>query len=1526
VNPSGTNDLVITIGGDLSAFQSVLDQLPGLAQTALGNVQQAVSSVDFSAVSSGADQASQAIGNASTAAGEFSTSAGTAVAAAGELADDWSTLASSATAVEASTTDVSDSLTSLADATASAGSDLGDLDDSAASLDDAIAAMGDSLDSADDAISAAADAASELADDWGDLGDAAASAESAVSAVGDSLEDAAQAATDAAAGLSDSTDAASSAGDAMDSLGDSSSSAADALGEAGTEAGTASAEIAETGEAAAESMEAFQELAAEIGGGILTFEGLKEILVEGATAYGEEQQAALALAATLGNQTEANEAIDAVKELSNSLGVAQDSAISAQQKLVALGVGLDNIPQTLTAIANGAAAMNTAFDSAAQRFSMIINSGTLAARGLTSIGLSAQDVGAAMGMAGVPTADLSTAFQQLDVQTRANVLDMAEMNKNAGLAQEAASGVAGSWNQVANAFENAQVQIGQLTNGFSGLASVAVGAIHGLESAFVGLAGAISPLVDIAIAVGQAMITEFTAVGQVITDVLTGNFKAIPGDIASANAAITAALQNGLNQIQADFTQSGATMHQIWDTNMQGVASASGQATSAINATGAAAGGAGAAAGKAGQQFQGAATSINVLQAAANKTAQDFGAIATAFAAGTVSQATYTAGLTAMVTAQEAANGGLESAHNAALVVQNDYHILQVNAQNAATSFTATAVAYAAGSATLGQYTTALAAMNAAQMAANNGIENAGTAALLAANDYQNIAVKATNAATTVTALGAAAEDGTASWTQYDAALKQLVADEENANNGFLSAQTQMLVATEAYQDMGVAAANAAQNVQTLAEGLVDGTVSLAQYTAGLKAAYQTEMDLNNGIVSVHTQLLMAENDFTTLAQAATTAANKVTGYAQALAAGYPVLQQWANTVVASGAAATAAAGGVESFATASSTLAAQEKLLQQALANAQTVLAAAEQGYMDGTVSAGQLQKALQGVKTAQDALNGSTTTGTADIKAATAAQSGLASAFSSTASAQQGLNTSMSTGASTDSTYATNLQQINGQMVNLGNYSTSANVATSTFASTLNVLNGQFVSIGTAAAGATSSGLAPFATQLAVINGQFQNLPSAAGAAASAIQGVGTAAGQAAQAVQSLGQELDGTMGATPGNLNMSLSANQLYNEPTGIVSGIGDTALIQDPTWLNTYGGPNATANDTAPGEDTPSIYDSTASITAVGKSAATATSAVAALTTSATSASAALNTVSTAAQSVSQAQQDLNTDYQTFIQTGQGLEQVLSDFQTLQQANNNAMGTTTTSLDNLATGADDATAALSSGSDGATQALGSLSQGATIVTQTFSGAAGAITGDIVPAMNALNDGFTPLTKSLEGLSSASINASNYVDTFYQAAQNATPPMVAVGNDLGTLGTQLGILLPVITAVNKAGQSVESTQDYFDTTTVTGDAGNPEILSAINGVPMGGNLPIFGNPNGNLANYNWNQPVAPGSGFGGGATGADMPSFTSTVPAGSVVNLNVNAGVVAGQGGLQQLSNMIGQTLVNTLASKGIRLNRQ
>lgn len=302
-----------------------------------------------------------------------------------------------------------------------------------------------------------------------------------------------------------------------------------------------------------------------LGAGLITFATLRDLAEETAQAFGKLQLAEIALGAITGDATAAAAALQTVKQLADQLGFAQESFITAEQKLVALQVPLAQIPQALEAIATGARGMLVPFDQALQRFDLAVDSGQLAGRSLTALGLTIQDVAAAMGMANQPLQVIRDSFKNLaETGERAQVISAALFAKFPTVADAAATSVVASWQRVENAGTTALQEIGRQLDGFSGLFQVIVGAIKILETAFTGLLLPIKVVADTVVLLVSGVVDAIEGIIKALYNAASGNLADAGGAIRDTFTKVKADFQNFGQNIQQDWKATSDAMSRIW--------------------------------------------------------------------------------------------------------------------------------------------------------------------------------------------------------------------------------------------------------------------------------------------------------------------------------------------------------------------------------------------------------------------------------------------------------------------------------------------------------------------------------------------------------------------------------------------------------------------------------------------------------------------------------------------------------------------------------------------------------------------------------------------------------------------------------------------------------------------------------------------------------------------------------------------------------------------------------------------------
>jgi uncharacterized phage infection (PIP) family protein YhgE len=535
VNPTGTNDLVITIGGDLSGFEEALAQIPQLAQQAFAQVQSAIAGIDFSGAGGGASDATDGLQALGAAAQQIDTDL-QGVAATASASDE--ALASTAGASEAlasglagladDATSVATDMSEIGSAAADAGEGLAASATDAADLADSIAALSDAASDTGDGLETIADSAGDASAGMATLADSASGVDDSVSSVADAAEAAATAGDDLTEALGNVDGAASEVASEASTMSDSVEGASESLNEAGQSAESASESFSQMGE----------QLVA-IGEGIAGFEVLKDLGSDAITAAGNIQTATVSLQALGMSSEQASQTIENLEALAVNDALSMPDLLLAQQRMTALQVPLAQIPTLITDAAGAAATMNISFSRVVQQIDNMVSSGTVSVSTLARMGVSAQSFVAAMNqVGGQGTADvnnLSTAFAGLSKGQAIQVVELAMQSLGNSVAAQAAT-IPGQLKIIQTSFDILLEDIG---NNIAPATSGVVQGVQALLSGFMSLPGPIKEVTEDLLAISVATIAAAAAFGGISAAIGTTFGAATIGAIATVGTAIS---------------------------------------------------------------------------------------------------------------------------------------------------------------------------------------------------------------------------------------------------------------------------------------------------------------------------------------------------------------------------------------------------------------------------------------------------------------------------------------------------------------------------------------------------------------------------------------------------------------------------------------------------------------------------------------------------------------------------------------------------------------------------------------------------------------------------------------------------------------------------------------------------------------------------------------------------------------------------------------------------------------------------
>ena len=223
------------------------------------------------------------------------------------------------------------------------------------------------------------------------------------------------------------------------------------------------------------------EIASVLGVGI----GLEEIGREALTAYAGVERADIALTFLTKDAAGAASTIERLKELSMSDALSFPDLLQAQVRMTAFGFSAASIPPLMQAAADTAAGTFRDFDSVTNAIERMALGGLAGGRQLATLGISAEDLGKALGVTG---SEAQKAFKALDVADRVEKLTEA-LQKFHGAAAAMADSLTGQWQKFQNQLHFTMEEIGkfgatdanQFLGWMQGVAESAEKSVKGLE-------------------------------------------------------------------------------------------------------------------------------------------------------------------------------------------------------------------------------------------------------------------------------------------------------------------------------------------------------------------------------------------------------------------------------------------------------------------------------------------------------------------------------------------------------------------------------------------------------------------------------------------------------------------------------------------------------------------------------------------------------------------------------------------------------------------------------------------------------------------------------------------------------------------------------------------------------------------------------------------------------------------------------------------------------------------------------------
>lgn len=234
--------------------------------------------------------------------------------------------------------------------------------------------------------------------------------------------------------------------------------------------------------------------------------GIKEFGDAVFEAFSNVQRADVALTALTGDAVLAQGQINALRALAKDDALSFPGLLEADQRMIAMRFAVSQVQPALRAAADGAAALNVDIKTTADAMERMAISGMANARQLVALGLSLDDLGAALGVSGEEAKKMFLAMDQVD---RMNLLIEA-MHKFDGVAVEMAGTLSGEWQKFKTELEEAAEDAGKA------LAPLTIDFLHAVRDDFI---PAIKTLIEDLGAVGTAFKDMSTTAKTAMVDI-----------------------------------------------------------------------------------------------------------------------------------------------------------------------------------------------------------------------------------------------------------------------------------------------------------------------------------------------------------------------------------------------------------------------------------------------------------------------------------------------------------------------------------------------------------------------------------------------------------------------------------------------------------------------------------------------------------------------------------------------------------------------------------------------------------------------------------------------------------------------------------------------------------------------------------------------------------------------------------------------------------------------------------------------
>lgn len=286
---------------------------------------------------------------------------------------------------------------------------------------------------------------------------------------------------------------------------------------------------------------AFQSLIS-IGSTLAIAEGIKSFAQEALTAQGDIEKTTISIEHMTRSSEQTAQILAQIKEVGLSSPFSFPELQDTTQKMIAMGVPVDKIGESLRGIVDAAAATGKSLIVTGGAFDRITETGSAAARQLAQVGVTTERLAVVLG---VTKDKVLEAFKDLpDQAARIDALNQA-MERFSGSAEAQADGIRGAWQILENRFELVMQGIGKaLEPAIKDIISFGTVAIEYAQKAidaFNEIPDPLKEIIGLVGTLGVSFVTIQSTIGPLTNLLLALGLRT--GEVAVANTAAAASME-----------------------------------------------------------------------------------------------------------------------------------------------------------------------------------------------------------------------------------------------------------------------------------------------------------------------------------------------------------------------------------------------------------------------------------------------------------------------------------------------------------------------------------------------------------------------------------------------------------------------------------------------------------------------------------------------------------------------------------------------------------------------------------------------------------------------------------------------------------------------------------------------------------------------------------------------------------------------------------------------------------------------